>query len=124
MMLKKLTIAGFAVMGLSGMVQADAIDVDGTSNTSVTEEYVTEDGMFVVSEFEYTVSANVALASDEDSVAFAVASASQKGRNAYTASSNGGSVSTCGEPAEGTDVPTVPTPSLTADGGCDESSGS
>lgn len=112
MLLKKLAILSVASLGMSGLAQAEDIEVDGTQAKAVTEKYEITAGNFVVTPFEYTVSANVELNSIEDTVAFAVGAASKKGRTPYTGSSNGGSVSVCGEPTEGAEVPDAPTPSL------------
>lgn len=112
MLIKKLAIVGVAAFGLSGLTQAADISVDGTQAKSLTRTYTATAGDFVVTDFDYTISANVALNSVEDTVAFAVGAASKKGRNAYTGSSNGGSVSACGDPTTGSAVPDAPTPSL------------
>lgn len=126
MLLKKLAILSIASLGMSGLAQAANIAVDGTQGKAVTAKYSAGTGQFVVTDFEYTVSANVNLVSLEDTVAFAVGAASKKGRTPYSGSSNGGSVSVCGEATTGADVPSAPVISLaaTATSGCGDQSGS
>jgi hypothetical protein len=120
MMMKKLAIAGFVSMALSG--GAFAVDCDGNCaieavNSAQTGRYLSQD-LFVVNDFAFSVSSNVGLNSDEDSVGIAVGTASNKGRTAYTGSSNGGSVAACGAPTTGADIPLVPAPALTKVAGC------
>lgn len=115
MLLKKLAIVSIASLGMSGLTHAaEPISIDGTHAKPRTEAYTVDPAAasFVVTTFEYTVSSNVAMVSLEDTVAFAVGTASQKGRNAYTGSSNGGAVTPCGPATTGADVPPVPTLSL------------
>jgi hypothetical protein len=125
MMMKKLAIVGIASLTLSGMAtSAFAASADVTAGPKAQDVAYTADGNFVVNDFRFAVSANVGLASVEDTVAIAVGTASNKGRNAFTGSSNGGSVTTCGDATTGSTIPTVPTPSLTANGGCSANAGS
>ena len=58
---------------------------------------VTGDGTdtFIVNDFDFTVSANVAVSAVQNAQAMAVAAGSTKGRNVFTGHSNGGSVSQC-----------------------------
>lgn len=132
MKFSKMAIVGVISMGLSGVALAEGEDAaeattcDGDCDITATGAaqdvaYIAdEDGAFVVSNFTFAVSSNVGLASTEDNVAIAVGTASQKGRNAYTGSSNGGSVTTCGEATIGSAVPEVPEVSLTNIAGCTE----
>ena len=122
MMMKKLAIAGFVSMAMSG--GAFAVDCDGDCaieaiNSAQTGRFISQD-LFVVNDFAFSVSSNVGLKSDEDSVGIAVGTASNKGRTAYTGSSNGGSVAACGGATTGADIPIVPTPALANVAGCDE----
>jgi hypothetical protein len=113
MTLKKLVVVGMVSLGFSGFALAADIAVNGDQTKSVTADYAVTAGNFVVTPFQYTVSASVMLNSVENPVAFAVGSASKKGRTPYTGSSNGGSVSVCGTPTTGSAVPdSAPTPSL------------
>ena len=127
MMLKKLAIIGVASMSLSGLAysQQEAAACSGDCAITATSSaqsvaYAAQTDMFVVNSFTFAVSSNVGLNSAEDTVAMAVGTASSKGRNAYTGSSNGGSVTNCGDATTGSDLPAVPTPSLTSIAGCSE----
>lgn len=62
------------------------VDVTGDSATVST---------FVVNDFDFTVSANVAVSAVQNEQSMAVAAGSTKGRNVFTGHSNGGSVSQC-----------------------------
>ena len=122
MIMKKLAIAGFVSMALSG--GAFAVDCDGdcaieATNAAQTGRYLSQD-LFVVNDFAFSVSSNVGLNSAEDSVGIAVGTASNKGRTAYTGSSNGGSVAACGAATTGADIPVVPDPALANVAGCAE----
>ncbi len=109
MMMKKLAIAGFVSMALSGGAFAQDTAGEQTASecaagacaiiatgSAQNVSYPAVDGNFVVSDFAFSVSSNVGLNSDEDPVGIAVGTASSKGRIAFTGSSNGGSVAACG----------------------------
>lgn len=118
MKVKTIALIGVATLGMSGLAFAEdqAIAAEDQRTNTYTAE--ANDAMFVVDDFTYTLSANVGLNTLEDTGTFTVGTASSKGRNAFTGSSNGGSVSTCGPASTGNDAPTVPTPSLTLTAGC------
>jgi hypothetical protein len=135
MMFKKLAIVGVAALGLSGFQLANAEDPpppavetdmtcgEGTcdvtaTNTATDATYTAGDDSFVVNTFVFSVSANVALRAEENAVAIVVGTASNKGRTPYAGSSNGGSVTVCGVPTTGSEIPAVPTLSLDNSGGC------
>ena len=127
MKIKTLAILGAATLSLSGFAQAGTCtggDGGGcaltASNSATDNTYTAGTDGFVVNDFTFSTSANVGLNSAEDSVAVAVGTASNKGRNAFTGSSNGGSVSNCGEPTTGSAIPDVPSPSTDAadESGC------
>lgn len=117
-MVKKLALAGVAALTMTGFVStASAVEVAASNNGHPASPYESDD-LFVVNDFVFAVSANVALESAEDAVAIAVSTASNKGRNEFSGSSNGGAVKTCGDPTVGAATPEPQTPSLTAGSGC------
>lgn len=127
MMIKNFALAGVAAMSLAGVqfAQAAAGETCSSAGCSVTADnlgseipYEAGDDSFIVSGFVFSVSANVALEAVEDEVAVAVGTASNKGRTPYSGSSNGGSVSVCGEVTTGSDTPVPPDLSLENTAGC------
>ena len=124
MMMKKLAIAGFVSMALSGGAFAASCDGDCAITATNAAQNVQYHGSgmtsFVVNNFAFSVSSNVGLNSAEDSVGIAVGTASSKGRIAFTGSSNGGSVAACGVATTGADIPAVPDPELAKVAGCAE----
>jgi hypothetical protein len=130
MMIKKLAIAGVAAMSVAGvqLAQAKAGETctGGIDQTcTVTSDNLPSDipyeagtDAFVVSSFVFSVSSNVALTAQENEVAVAVGAASSKGRTPYSGSSNGGSVTVCGEVTTASNTPEVPDLSLDNVGGC------
>ena len=120
---KKLAIIGFASLGLSGIatsVQAQATGVTVPANPDTKDHIFTAGTAFVVTDFTFSLSSSVAMQYIEDPVAIAVSTASEKGRNVFNGSSNGGSVSSCGDPTIGAATPKPVLPSLDPldTGGC------
>lgn len=97
--------------GLSGTVTAKA-----ASDTYTFE--AADEGEFIVTDFKFTLSSNVGLAFAQSETAVAVGTANDRGRNGFTGSSEGGSVSPCGPATTGTDKPDVPTPDVAEPNGC------
>lgn len=115
----KLALIPLALLA-AGSVFADDANVTAAA-TSQTVNYTATTGAtpnYVVSDFKFVVSANVALKSKENTTAIAVQTANLKGRNNYSGISDGGSVAQCGDPTTGATAPTVREPSLTAVNGC------
>ena len=119
--MKKLAIAGFVSMALSGGAFAAECAGDcaiTATNAAQNVQYTAGTDLFVVNSFAFSVSSNVGLNSTEDSVGIAVGTASNKGRIAFTGSSNGGSVAACGLATTGAAIPEVPIPQLDKVAGC------
>lgn len=118
MKVKTIALIGVATLGMSGLTFAEDQSIAADDPRTNTYTAAEADAMFVVDDFTYTLSANVGLNTLEDTGTFTVGTASSKGRNAFTGSSNGGSVTACGPASTGNTPPVVPSPSLTASGGC------
>jgi hypothetical protein len=131
-MMKKLTFASIALLAASNLYAQTAADCTGgdgagcaiaTASTARSGTYtagVDDAAGFISTDFGLSVSANVGLNSIEDSVGAAVATASAKGRNYYSGSTYGGSVTTCGDPVVGSlTIETVKTPDLAKVAGCE-----
>lgn len=116
----KLALIPLALLAAGSVFAADA-DVPATGNAK-TIDYQAEDPAtnpkYVVSNFKFVVSSNVALKSKENTTAIAVQTANKKGRNNYSGISDGGSVAQCGDPTTGSTAPDVREPNLTAVNGC------
>lgn len=114
----KLALIPLALLAAGSVFAADANVDAGTAARTV--DYTAEAGAtnYVVSNFKFVVSANVALKSKENTTAIAVQTANVKGRNNYSGISDGGAVTQCGDPTTGSTAPTVREPSLTAENGC------
>lgn len=112
--MKKIAIASLLALSSSMTYAADAITdpqlvSNGTAIPVLTAEQVTNDAQnllmkkatdnkgFVKHDFNFTVSANVAMTVADSGRAFGVATASPKGRNVYTGLSEGGSIKECGD---------------------------
>lgn len=106
--------AKFALIPLALVAgSAFAVDADVEAKTAAqTVDYEVTAGKFVVTPFKFNVSANVALKSLENETAIAVATSNTKGRNQFTGTSEGGSVSQCGDPTTGSTPPGLDAPSL------------
>lgn len=113
-------IAKLALIPLA-LVAGSAFATDANveaSNSSKKVAYEVTDGKFVATKFDFNVSANVGLKSKENETAIVVQTANKKGRNNYSGSSEGGSVSQCGNPTTGSTAPTVGDPDLAKPNGC------
>lgn len=87
------------------------------------QTYTTTSGSFVKESFVFNLSSSVGIASSENSSIIGVGTIHSDGQFAFTGSSEGGSVDTCGTkkaPADDKDLPTI---SLTTAGGCGTSGG-
>lgn len=126
-MIKKLTFASIALLAASNLYAAADCTGGTGAGCAVTSDssaqsgtYTPGAGGFIATAFGISVSANVALNSIEDSVGTAVATASGKGRNYYSGSTYGGSITTCGDATSGTNTPSVKTPDLAKVAGCED----
>lgn len=121
----KLALIPLALLA-AGSVFADDADVAAAAAAQTVEYKATvatgsTPPNYVVSDFKFVVSANVALKSKENTTAIAVQTANLKGRNNYSGISDGGSVTQCGSPTTGATAPTVREPKLDAENGCNKS---
>lgn len=117
-------IAKLALIPLA-LVAGSAFATDANvtaANSSQKVTYEITAGNFVATKFDFNVSANVGLKSKENETAIAVQTANTKGRNNYSGSSEGGSVSQCGNPTTGSTAPTVREPVLANANGCNAGS--
>lgn len=115
----KLALIPLALLA-AGSVFADDANVAAAA-AAQTVDYVAATSSppnYVVSNFKFVVSANVALKSKENTTAIAVQTANLKGRNNYSGISDGGSVAQCGNPTTGATAPTIQEPKLDAVNGC------
>ena len=108
--MKKTTLAALALLVSGSALAEDPATITGgaaatTDAVSVAKAYTytvsgeeREDRLFVKNDFDITISANVQLQTDETARAMAVGTANTNGRNVFTGHSDGGSVSSCGEP--------------------------
>ena len=91
--------------GTSGSVKFDGPRIN---------KFVGSDTDYVVSDFNVQLSNNVELIFAQNRNAIAVATATPRGRNVFSGSSQGGSVATCGKATEGNNEPAAGAPSLDA----------
>lgn len=123
-MIKKIAFASIALVASSqlyatactGGVDASCNITAGNSTAGHT--YTPADG-FVVTEFDFTTSANVMMTTMENEAGAGASAASAKGRNYYSGSTFGGSVAPCGDAYSGSaGITSVPDPDLTMVSGC------
>ncbi|RZS33350.1 hypothetical protein [Corticibacter populi] len=115
--MNKAKIAFLALVCASGSVFADTTGSQEPAAASATYDFTaaTDGSEFVVSDFKYTLSSNVGLGYSQNETAIAVGTYNTRGRNAFTGTSEGGSVAACGDPTTGSTAPSAPTLSLDAD---------
>lgn len=120
----KLAAAAVASMVMaSGTAYAAELDLDvdtvGGVDSSATDDrtntFVGDPERYVVTTFGFNLSNGVALKAVQNRNAIAVSTSTPRGRNQFSGSSNGGSVSTCGDATTGNDEPDIDDPSLAAD---------
>lgn len=107
-----------AALALSAAGAASAVSVAAGPNASTQSYTAASPAQYVVTDFQFTVSANTALESVENTVAIAVQTANTKGRNNFSGISDGGSVTACGDPTTGAAIPAVRAPTLANPNGC------
>lgn len=97
-----MAVAGVAVAAPETYAPGDTTDRQGVATTY---EYDVSgidraDRLFIKNNFEFTLSTNVVLTSEEDDDGrfFVVGTVNTQGRNVYVGHSNGGSVNGCGDP--------------------------
>ncbi len=136
--MKKIAIASLLVLSSSFVFAADkqlvqdptgatklvilAPDAVTNNATNFVMKKSADDKGFVKNDFNFTVSANVAMTVADSGRAFGVITGSPKGRNVYTGLSEGGSIKECGDQ---TDAKTPATNNLgrfimTEDNACGE----
>lgn len=96
--MKALIAFSIAALAFSGAVVAEQF-TPGTpveaGNTGTKYDFQVTANKFVQNEFSFSLSALVALDAKETKSQLAVATASARGKNAFTGSTEGGSVTTC-----------------------------
>ncbi|WP_143164510.1 hypothetical protein [Lampropedia hyalina] len=100
---------------------AFAADVGGDATGSIAfdgdriNNFAGADAFYVVSDFSFHLSNNVDLFYTQNRNTIAVSTSTPRGRNVFSGSSAGGSVSVCGEATAGNDEPAAAAPSVEAE---------
>ena len=99
---------------------AFAADVGGETGTIAFDgerinNFTGDVDLYVVNGFSFHLSNNVDLFYTQNRNAIAVATSTPRGRNVFSGSSAGGSVSVCGDATTGNDEPAAGVPSVGAD---------
>lgn len=100
--------SAFAATAYTGVVAGEMVDPQTVSSNYTYTVSGTQlvDRKFVKNDFDFTLSANTIIATDEDTDGryMGVATANVRGRNIFTGNSDGGSVTNCGDPLTATDA--------------------
>lgn len=120
-MIKKIAFASLALVASSSLYAVNCPDTCDIPAGTETSSHTKEDaGLFVVNEFDFSVSANVMMQVAENAAGAGASAASTKGRNYYTGSTFGGSVATCGDAYSGSSAIPAPRDVTLANGsGCE-----
>ena len=111
----KKILTAIALSAMAGSVMAQEVYQPGettdlkpvATNYTYTAAADRDDRFFIKNSFPFTLSANVVMISqeDEDQMAwFAVGTYNSAGRNIFTGHSDGGSITSCGDPLTQTEV--------------------
>lgn len=112
-MKKILTAIALSAMAGSVMAADDYVPASTTTLKPIAANYIyktetdREDRNFIKNDFPFTLSANVVMISQEDETNkawFAVGTYNSAGRNIFTGHSDGGSITSCGDPLTQGDV--------------------